>query len=289
MFISIITPVFNRADLIPILYNSLIRQGSYEFEWIVVDDGSIDNIQKIIQNLLNEAPFPIKFISKVNGGKHTALNVGIENSSGSWIFIVDSDDYLSDDAINIIQKDLRKTCDINCAGLIYLKAFSSNKTVIGTGFLKDQVYNEELAGSIGDKAMVFKSAVLKSHPFPVYDEENFITEAYVWNSILQDSYLLFRDNVIYFAEYLEGGLTHGYQNLLKNNEKGTLDFVLKNLQLRRKGLNIYKQTIYHFMPICHFKNLRFLKSKTSLSTFTIFLILIVLSKIKKLTKGLKLR
>lgn len=289
MFISIITPVFNRADLIPILYNSLIRQGSYEFEWIVVDDGSIDNIKKIIQNLQNEAPFSIKFISKVNGGKHTALNVGIENSSGSWIFIVDSDDYLSDDAINIIQKDLRKTYDINCAGLIYLKAFSSNKTVIGTGFLKDQVYNEELAGSIGDKAMVFKSAVLKSHLFPVYDEENFITEAYVWNSILQDSYLLFQDNVIYFAEYLEGGLTHGYQNLLKNNEKGTLDFVLKNLQLRRKGLNIYKQTVYHFMPICHFKNLRLLKLKTSLSTFAIFLILIALSKIKKLIKGLKLR
>ena len=104
--ITIFTPVYNRAYIISALYQSLCKQTSMAFEWLVIDDGSTDNIKTVIQQFIDEAKIDIRFFSQPNGGKHRAINRGVSLARGSLFFIVDSDDYLEPEAL--------ETCYIKC-------------------------------------------------------------------------------------------------------------------------------------------------------------------------------
>ncbi len=75
--LTVITPAYNRAPNLKDLYGSLLVQTCHEFEWLIVDDSSTDNTEEVVAALRRESSFPIRYLKKVNGGKHTALNLGI--------------------------------------------------------------------------------------------------------------------------------------------------------------------------------------------------------------------
>ena len=68
--LTILTTTYNRASLLQQCYESLSRQICKDFEWLVVDDGSSDRTEEVIEN----PSFIIRYVKKQNGGKHTALN-----------------------------------------------------------------------------------------------------------------------------------------------------------------------------------------------------------------------
>ena len=92
MMITILTPTFNREGGLRNLWDSLQKQTVKDFEWLIVDDGSTDGTKNLITQLQEKSDFQIRYIYKSNGGKHTALNVGIQTICSELIFIVDSDD-----------------------------------------------------------------------------------------------------------------------------------------------------------------------------------------------------
>ena len=96
-FLTIVTPTYNRAYILPKLFQALCVQSCKDFVWLIVDDGSADNTREVIDGF--SADFSIQYIYKANGGKHTALNVGIETITTELTVIVDSDDYLLPDAV----------------------------------------------------------------------------------------------------------------------------------------------------------------------------------------------
>ena len=101
--VSIITPAYNRADLLPRCFESLQKQTCKDFEWLVIDDGSTDNTSEVIERFKQtEDAFPIRYVWKRNGGKHTALNLSHSMISGSFCFVLDSDDILIPTAIEEI-------------------------------------------------------------------------------------------------------------------------------------------------------------------------------------------
>ena len=104
MYITILTPTYNRGENLKKLYKSLLKQKDNRFEWLIVDDGSTDGTKKIIDEFLMDSKINIKYLYKKNGGKHTALNLGIKEINTDLIFIVDSDDYLNDNAIQSINE-----------------------------------------------------------------------------------------------------------------------------------------------------------------------------------------
>ena len=71
MFLSIITPTYNRGKLLIDAYESLCNQTDKDFEWIIIDDGSIDNTKDIV-NSFDTRLFHITYIKQENGGKHRA-------------------------------------------------------------------------------------------------------------------------------------------------------------------------------------------------------------------------
>ena len=82
--LTVLTPTYNRAALLPRLFESLCRQTCKDFEWIVVDDGSTDETEAVVRSVGREAAFPVRYLRKENGGKHTAVNLGVREAEGSW-------------------------------------------------------------------------------------------------------------------------------------------------------------------------------------------------------------
>lgn len=100
--VTVFTPTYNRAYILNNLYQSLCRQSYGDFEWLIVDDGSTDNTEGLIASWLDESKISLCYIKQPNGGKHRAINRGIQEANGNLFFIVDSDDYLADNAIERI-------------------------------------------------------------------------------------------------------------------------------------------------------------------------------------------
>ena len=90
--ITVFTPTYNRASYLGRCFSSLEKQTCSDFEWIVADDGSTDNTAEVISAFQTES-FPIQYVRKANGGKHTALNAVHPFIHGKYVLILDSDDY----------------------------------------------------------------------------------------------------------------------------------------------------------------------------------------------------
>lgn len=258
VFITILTPTYNREQTLPRLYNSLKKQTNYEFEWIIIDDGSIDNTSKIVDKWKNDNnKFKITYVKKENGGKHTAINRGLEYAKGKMIFIVDSDDYLTNDAIEKIIK-YEKTINQSSgkyAGIAMNKGSENNK-IIGTTFKGKYVDATALERKKyhinGDKAEIFYTQVLKNNKFPEFEGEKFVTEALVWNRIAKQGYKLrwFQD-IIYICEYRDDGLSKKGISRFKDSPKGLLLYIQEyivnfNLSFPRRCLQYehYSNSIY---------------------------------------------
>ena len=194
--ITVFTPTYNRAYILNNLYESLKRQTSKSFEWIIVDDGSVDMTESLVSEWLkNEDLFPIKYIKKVNEGKHIAINVGVEHANGDWFFIVDSDDYLYDDAIEKVVKWTQDIENDDIAAVSGTRCFKDGSTIGGDikfddGYVDCKNNERNKFGLTGDKAEVYKTEVLKKFPFPKFENETFLSEGAVWDLIAYKGYMI---------------------------------------------------------------------------------------------------
>lgn len=236
--ITVFTPTYNRAGTIEKLYRSLQVQKCKDFEWLVIDDGSKDNTEELFKKWENEENnFNLRYIRKENGGKHTAINVGVREAKGKLFFIVDSDDYLMPDAIEKIlawEKGLPKGGNEKFAGVSGARGYSETQ-IIGTGHGKEYIdctSQERIKyGMTGDKAEVFYTDVLKLFPFPVYEDERFVAESVVWFAIGNAGYKMrWYDDIIYIGEYREDGLTNQEMDLYHRNPKGYLLMIKSDLK-----------------------------------------------------------
>lgn len=214
MMITVLTPTFNRGGGLQSLWDSLQKQTVKEFEWLVVDDGSTDGTKNLITQLQEKSDFPIRYIYKNNGGKHTALNVGIQTICSELTFIVDSDDCVTDDAVESILKIHKKyRSQNNICGYAFLRVFPDGK-VNGKKFDVDEKIGSYIDVRVNgddtgaDKAEVFKTHCLKEFSFPEYPNEKFLGEDLVWVRMARKYEMVHINKAIYVGNYLEDGLTN---------------------------------------------------------------------------------
>lgn len=229
--ITVFTPTFNRAYSLPNLYASLCRQTCKDFEWLVVDDGSTDNTTGLFDAWIKETEFPIRYVKQENGGKHRAINHGVRLARGDLFFIVDSDDYLTDNAIEKISGIYAGiAANGSFAGLAGLKTIAPGNVSVSTGWKEHDVDTTSIDirykyGIEGDLAEVFRTDILRQFPFPEIEKEKFCTEALVWNRIAKAGYKLRYTQVpIYICEYRADGLTAASVNLRRRNPIATTLF-----------------------------------------------------------------
>lgn len=212
--ITILTPTYNRAYILVRLYESLKHQTLNDFEWIIVDDGSEDETEELIKQWkIEDNGFYIRYIKIKNGGKHRALNRAVPISKYEYIFIVDSDDYLVENAVELIHKWIATIAGSErFAGVAGLRA-KPDGTIIGqcsieTEFIDATNIQRMKYKLLGDKAEVYRKDLLLKYPFPEFEGEKFIAEGAIWDAIASDGYKIrWFSKPIYIGDYLEDGLT----------------------------------------------------------------------------------
>ena len=222
---TVFTPTFNRAHTLYRVYESLRNQTFKDFEWIVVDDGSQDSTKEYISKIKKEANFNISYYYKQNGGKHTAINVGVSKAKGKFFLIFDSDDACIPEALEefykawneIPEKDRYKYAGISAVGMDY------NGKIIGTKypFNKWDISHIDILTKHsvkGDKWGFNRTDILKEYPFPEIPGENFITEGIVWNRISSKYIRRNINNILKIIEYQSDGLSSSMLKIRIDNQ-----------------------------------------------------------------------
>lgn len=277
--ITIFTPTYNRCHTLVRLYESLCRQTSFDFEWLVIDDGSTDDTKEYIQSL-PEDRFRIRYYYQPNGGKHRAINRGVKLAGGEWFFIVDSDDYLTEDAVHLLNKYLKDIeSDNSYCGIVALRMTPDHKT-IGTPCTYDTLDTDFISYQTkymnkGDRAEVVRTSIMKNYPFPEIQNEKFCTEAVVWNRIAQKYISRYVNESIYVCEYLLGGLTDNYERIM--NESPYYSMIYYRDLISYDQISFFSKIRYlvryfHFCRIAKFCWIR--EVSPSLQMFLLFPLLI---------------
>lgn len=229
-FITILTPTYNRASLLPRLFDSLLRQTNKDFEWIVVDDGSTDDTREVVANLKEKCggAFPMGYVYKANGGKHMAINIGAERARGELLFIADSDDLLTDDALETVANSWHDISDDKSfAGIAGLDITMDTREVIGSGLPQEHIdcnaidirYRHHVTG---DMKEVFRTEVLREFPFPEFAGERFCPEQLVWFRMARRYRLRYINKPIYIADYQPDGITAGITRARMRNPSASM-------------------------------------------------------------------
>ncbi|WP_321836756.1 MULTISPECIES: glycosyltransferase family 2 protein [Pseudomonas] len=224
--LTVLTATYNRAYTLSRLYESLERQTNKSFEWVVVDDGSADETLELLAGFQKKSTFPIRFLQQENSGKHVAINTGVSVETRGWIFLVDSDDALTPDAVEVFLSDLTNTGSKDLVGYCYRRADFSGRligNVVSGEPESSAIMSPVQAGPLyrGDLAYIFKKDVLIKCPFPRFEGENFVPELLIWNKVSDEGGVLyFHHRAIYLCEYLADGYSANFYKNLQRNPVG---------------------------------------------------------------------
>lgn len=138
MKLTVFTPTYNRAHTLRRVYESLCTQThSGDFEWLVIDDGSTDFTRQLVENFIREGRIPVRYIYKENGGLYTGYNTAYANIDSELSMCVDSDDFLPENAVELILDAWEAEGSVNYAGIIGLDFSVKTDAPIGGYFPDD--------------------------------------------------------------------------------------------------------------------------------------------------------
>lgn len=267
MILTIFTALYNRKSYLPRLYASLKKQECKDFEWLIVDDGSNDSPEELIVPWMEEEnTFPIRFFQKENGGKHSAANYALSKAQGDFFLFLDSDDYLTDDAVSLIKQwihDLPSDYDekrllgiggqkINTAGQYLLWKTANDGRQIPYGGMPS--FDDTLTCTItersdtyhmrGDCSEVFRTDILKQYPFPVFPGERFLAEDAVYSPMSHDGWKIeYHKEPLEVCEYQMQGLSYDAEKFTQN-PKGW-GYVIRVMECSEEERNAREYDYFH--------------------------------------------
>lgn len=221
--LTVFTPLYNRKNTLKRTYESLCRQTNKDFIWMIIDDGSTDNPYEEIEKwLAKDNGFKIRYIYKENGGMHTAHNTAYENIDTELNVCIDSDDYMPDNAVELILDCWKENKDKGYAGIIALDYADSTKAVIGKELPKDKnsttlmgYYNN---GGVGDKKLIYRTDIIKlTPPYPVFENEKYVALAYKYHIIDEKYEMKILNECVCIVDYqMDGSSTNMYRQYMRN-------------------------------------------------------------------------
>jgi glycosyltransferase involved in cell wall biosynthesis len=184
---TVLTATFNRAATIGAVYESLCAQTFRDFEWLIIDDGGVDETGKLVTVWQALTDFPIVYKWKPNGGKHTAVNAGVALARGEFIVILDSDDRCVPTALerfNYHWKQIPEPHKFSNLSCLCMTEDGQSIGELPSPCLDLMTFNEQIRfryGIRGEGWGINRTDVLKLFPYP--EGETFVPEGLVWNRI----------------------------------------------------------------------------------------------------------
>ena len=250
--LTIFTPTYNRAYILPELYRSLCKEPSDSFIWLIVDDGSTDNTKEVVENWQHENLIEIVYFKQENGGKMRAHNKGVELCTTPLFFCIDSDDQITTGAVEKILETHQTLRDDEFLGGIAAKRLIINK--LASKDLPDKkrstLHNIYASGFKGDTSLVFKTDVLREFPFPEIEGEKFVTEGYVYDQIDQKYELLILNEFLMRCEYQEDGYTFNAGSLYLKYPKGWALYFSQYYKFYAKSMRDRIKYMGYYVSMC---------------------------------------
>ncbi len=202
--ISVIIPVYNVEKYIDKCLESIVRQTFQDFEVILVNDGSTDESQKIIDKYVDIYPNKFKSYKKANGGVSNARNYGFENSNGEYIIYVDPDDVLASSFLEKLYNNMQnETIDVSICGYTFIKSQDEEMYVKSNGAVvydKREFLNHFLLRDISFLvvSMLIKRSVIGNNRI-CFDEKIKFSEdqIFIWDVILSANNIVYTNTKLY--------------------------------------------------------------------------------------------
>jgi len=224
--LTVVTPTYNRSHTLGNCYKSLCAQTDKRFNWLIIDDGSTDDTQKLVDGWKSENIIEIVYIKKENGGKASALNVAIENLQAKYAVCLDSDDTFYPETIEIALKNLALTEEEKeCCGLLALRTNSDGMVMglreIPKNMKKVTAKDIFLRLRLRTEVICFyKTSILKKYRFPEFEGEKFVSPAWMQYEVTQKYYFKTVWDRMCCCIYEEDGLTKNKKSVILRNPKG---------------------------------------------------------------------
>lgn len=212
--LMVFTPAYNRAELLERCFESMKRQSSKDFIWMIIDDGSTDNTRQMVEGWQRQPlDFVIEYYHKENGGLHTAYNEAIAHIETELCVCIDSDDFMPDDAVEKILSFWAQHGSDKVAGIVGLD-FDLEGKCIGDPLPDQKTVNliDLLVGKYpinnGDRTNVVRTVLYKKYaPMPVFPGEKNFNPHYMHLQISQEYDFLVLNENLRFVEYQPGGMS----------------------------------------------------------------------------------
>ena len=239
--LTIFTPTYNRAHSLHLCYESLKRQTSSDFIWLIIDDGSVDDTQMLVERWIAEKAIPIRYHYQQNQGMHGAHNTAYNLADTELCVCIDSDDYAADDAVETIVSTWKTHgCD-RYGGMVGFNAYSDG-SIVGEP-IPDETIECRFATVFyqyrHDKKYVYRRKVFNSYPpYPVYPDEKLTPLSSKYFLIDDDYCLLVIHKILCYVEYMEDGSTRNIFNHYRRNMRG-ISFS-KKIEMQRGLTSIHR-------------------------------------------------
>lgn len=271
--LTVFTPTYNRAYILNQCYESLVRQSCKDFIWLIIDDGSTDNTKELVEEWMkNDNKFEIRYHYKKNGGMHTGHNAAYELIDTKLNVCIDSDDFMPDNAVELIVNFWNKYGSDKYSGIVALDVYK-NGEVIGcklpnkksttlSGFYDN--------GGQGDKKLIYRTEVINKYPsYPEFKGEKFVPLDYKYLLADQDYELLIMNEAVCVVEYMEDGSSKNMFRQYYKNPRG-FSFMRKvHMVYDKKFINKFKNCIHYVSSSFISKNKEFI-SESPNKLMTIF-------------------
>lgn len=255
--ITVFTPAYNRADLLPRCYESMKRQTCKNFVWLIIDDGSTDGTKDLVQQWLQtEYEFELRYYYKENGGLHTAYNEAISRIDTPLSVCIDSDDFMPDNAIETILGFWEKYGSDKYAGIVGLDAYLDG-TIIGDNLPEQKSINliDLLVGKYpiknGDRTNVVRTDLYKKYaPMKVYPGEKNFNPHYMHLQISMEYDFLVLNQNLHFVEYQPNGMSNSMLKQYRNSPNSFADTRLLYLSFPNTTLKFKFRHSVHLVSSC---------------------------------------
>ena len=207
MRLTVFTPTYNRAHTLGRIYNSLCRQTCKDFEWLVIDDGSTDNTRSLIEGFIKENKMTIRYMHKENGGLYTGYNTAYANIESELNVCIDSDDYMPENAVELIIKIWKERGGEKYAGIIGLDFYADSNRPIAGYFPEnlEECYLLDLyikGNHCGDSKQVMRTDLMKEvAPQIGFEGEKNFNPVYMLLQVCDEKPLLVLNENLCFVEY----------------------------------------------------------------------------------------
>lgn len=248
MYFTVFTPTYNRAYILDRAYRTLLNQTCNDFLWVIVDDGSEDNTEEMVQEWISEERIAIKYIKQENKGRFGAYNTGTQYFTGELLVFLDSDDALKPNALEELKKiweGRNKKLNPPIIGMIFYMEYPDGKII---GNKLPDIYSEKVYvlrdkyGVKGDKAQVYDRKIFQRYKYPIFPGEKFIGDSLIMNRANEHGQMMVVQKSLYIREYLSDSITNNILRVGYASPKGMALYYKETIKYYK--YNRIKRAVY---------------------------------------------